>query len=337
MYKPDYRITPHLLSLIDEAGGLRALIQQASIQLSWLPVLQSEARRRGAHSSTAIEGNPLTLNQVKSIDQGMRVKTSKIFEQEVANYLKAIRWIEKNAALNINETNFLNLHKIIVKDTLSDGKCGKYKDKQNYVVNEKGIRIYTPPKPKETPKHVNALLDWLNSKEGKDLHSVLVCAIAHHRMVSIHPFSDGNGRIARALSTWILYKKDFDTQHIFSLDEFFAADRKRYYQKIQQARELDDNLTLWIEYVAEGIVSTLKDVKERMEALQISSKAKLGLSPRQEVLIRILRDKAPLSVSILQEEMSLTRARINQIIIPLIESGLVIKEGESRATRYRLS
>ena len=203
-------------------------------------------------------------------------------------------------------------------------------------INEKGIRIYTPPPPKQTPKLVRDLVAWLNSAAAKDLHSILVCAILHHQLVSIHPFTDGNGRLARSLGIWILYQRGFDTQHIFSLGDFFAADRTRYYKKIQQARELDGDLSHWFEYVAEGIVKTLKEVKKRIENLQVSSKAKISLSPRQEELLRILRDSTPLGVSVLQKKLKLTRARINQILPPLIKNGLVAKEGKSRATKYRI-
>ncbi|MBU0502671.1 MAG: hypothetical protein KJ811_05475, partial [Candidatus Margulisbacteria bacterium] len=107
MYQPIYHISPYLLNLIHESAELKALIEHNSVKLSWLPVLQSEARRRGAHSSTAIEGNPLSLSQVKSIDQGQSVKAPKVFEQEITNYLGALRWIEKNVDLPINEKNLL--------------------------------------------------------------------------------------------------------------------------------------------------------------------------------------------------------------------------------------
>ncbi|MBU0671605.1 MAG: Fic family protein [Candidatus Margulisbacteria bacterium] len=218
-----------------------------------------------------------------------------------------------------------------------DSKCGIYKDKQNYVINEKGIKIYTPPPPKETIRSTRELLAWINSKETKELHPIPVCAIFHHRLVSIHPFSDGNGRIARALGTLILYQRGLDTKHLFSLDDFFANDRKQYYQKIEQARELDNDLTLWIEYVAAGIVTTLKDVKKRLEDLQVSSISRINISPRQEEVLRILRDNPSLSGAELIKRLKVTRSRINQILSPLIKSRLIIKEGQSRATRYRLS
>jgi Fic family protein len=181
---------------------------------------------------------------------------------------------------------------------------------------------------------MQSLIGWINSKDEKELHPVIVCAVLHHRFVSIHPFTDGNGRLARILGTWILYKRGFDTNHIFNLDDFFAGDRKRYYQKIEQARELDNNLTYWIEYIAEGIVKTLKDVKKRLEDLQISSKTQIYLTPRQEEMLRILRDNPPSGIADLKKVLKLTRARLNQILAPLVKNRIVLKEGKSRATRY---
>ncbi len=315
---------------------MRCWIEGASLQVAWLPIMQKQARARATHASTSIEGNPLSLPQVEAVDRGEKIGVPQKFEKEVANYLKAMRWIEKHARSRISEKAVLSLHKMLTQNLLPDKKCGKYKEKQNYVMNEKGFKIYTPPSPKQSPKLTKDLLNWLNSKETSNLHVVLAGAILHHRLVSIHPFSDGNGRLTRAMGTWLLFQKGFDTNHIFSLDDFLAGDRKRYYGKIQQARELDEDLTFWLEYVAEGIVKTLKDVKKRIEHLQVSARIKTMLSARQEDMLRLLRDRSPLRTAELIKSLKVTRARINQIILPLVKSGIVIKEGKSRATRYRL-
>lgn len=326
-----------MLNLIDESSALRAWIELAPLQVAWLPVLQKEARAKTAHFSTSIEGNILTLAQVRAIERGEKVGAGRAQEIEVANYLKAMRWIEKEAGQKIEEKTVFQLHKIIARDLLDESKTAKYKEKQNYVVDENGIRVYTPTPPKETPRAVQELLDWLSTRETRELHSLLVCAIFHHRFVSIHPFPDGNGRLARAIGTMILYQREYDLHHIFSLDEFFAGNRKRYYQKIQQARDLDDNLTPWIEYVAEGVVNTLKNVKQRIEGLQITSSYPINLSPRQEDALRILRDNPALLGSDLTRQLKVTRSRMNQLLTPLIKGGLIAKEGESRATRYKLN
>jgi len=337
MYSPKFRITPYLLNKTDEAAYLRSWIDHAPLQVAWLPVMQKEARAKTAHFSTSIEGNPLTLSQVRAIERGEKIGVPQTQELEVENYLKAMRWIESEMVIDLNEKTVFQLHRILTKGLLAEEKSGKYKEKQNYIIDEKGIKSFTPPSPKETPQMMVALLAWANSRPAKELHSVLICAILHHRLVSIHPFPDGNGRLARTLGTLILYQREYDLNHIFSLDEFFANNRKKYYMKLQQARELDDDLTYWIEYVAEGVVQTLKNVKQRIEDLQVTASAPINLSPRQEEALRLLRDNPSIRSSELVKQLSVTRARMNQLLTPLIKSGLVAKEGESRATRYRLN
>ena len=337
MYKPIYHISPYLLNLIDEAAKLRSWIELTPLKISWLPVLQKEARTHAAHFSTSIEGNPLTLSQVQAIARGEKTNAHHTHEREIHNYLKAMHWIEKNSKLEINEENLLLIHKLLMDSLVPENKIAHYKQKQNYVINENGIRIFTPPSPKDTPRYLQDLLAWTKSSRAGALHSIVVCAIFHHRFVSIHPFSDGNGRLARTVGTLILYQREFDLHNIFSLDEFFATDRKRYYQKIQQARELDDNLSLWIEYVAEGVVYTLKNVKKRIEDLHVSSLCQINLTPRQEEALRILRDHPPLRVGELTRQLQITRSRINQLLTPLIQAGLVKKQGKSRATTYNLN
>jgi Fic family protein len=336
MYKPIFRITPHLLKLIDEASALREWINNSTLKVRWLPSLQFDARARAANSSTSIEGNPLTLIQVEKLARKEYVGAPEAEIKEVLNYLKALKRIEKKARSAISEKALLALHKTLTEGLLPKEVSGRYKEKQNYVVNKNRIRIYTPPSPEETPKLTRELLSWLNLKETGELHGVVVCAILHHRLVSIHPFSDGNGRIARLLGMWVLYQRDYDAHHIFSLDDHFAADRDFYYKKIEQARELDDDLTYWIEYVSQGIVETLKNVKKRIKALHISSGSDMALSPRQEELLSILQEHGRLPVAEITKEMKITRARANQLLRPLIDDGMVIMKGKGRATTYRL-
>jgi len=337
VYKPIYRITPYLLNLIDEASGLRSWIELAPLQISWLPILQKEAKVRAAHSSTTIEGNPLSFHQVQAISRGENVGASRKDELEVKNYLHLMHWLEKNNKIKISEKTIHKMHKLVINGLIAVSKAGKYKEKQNYVINEKNIKVFTPPSPKETPKQMKELFAWLNDSKNCDLHCIILCAIFHHRFVSIHPFSDGNGRLARALGTLILYQREFDTKYIFSLDDYFAGDRKKYYLKLQQARELDDDLTAWLEYVAEGIVATLKNVKKRIEDLQVSGPNQVYLTQKQEEIIRILRDNHHIRGSELMRKLGVTRARVNQLLIPLIKNRLVLKEGQSKATRYKLS
>ena len=338
MYNPHFNISPELLRLITLATEIRVWINSAIVDVSWLPVLQRETAARLAHSSTAIEGNPLTLPEVEALARGDEIGAKALDRQEILNALAAMRWIwGRKTGAAIRESDLLHLHRILTRKVLSDDQSGHYKTRPNRIVNHRGTTVYTPPSPDKVRPLTLELLEWINSRKSDDLHPVMAGAIAHHRLVSIHPFADGNGRISRALAIWLFYSRGFDTHHLFALDEFFEQDRQRYYQKIQQARDLDDDLSYWLEYVAEGVVQTLNKVKERILGLRISVKAlHMILTKRQEDILRFLRDRGRVKSPDIEKAFSLTRARVGQIIKPLIDSGLIIREGQTRATTYRL-
>jgi len=338
VYKPCFNISPDLLRLVTVATELRAWIDSAVVDVSWLPVLQRETVARLAHSSTAIEGNPLTLPEVEALARREEISAKPKDRQEILNTLAAMKWIwGRREGAPVKESGLLRLHRILTRKVLPDDQSGHYKTRQNRVIDHRGITVYTPPPPDKARPLTLGLLEWLDSRETKALHPIIAGAVAHHRLVSIHPFSDGNGRISRALAIWLFYSRGFDTHHLFALDEFFEQDRKRYYHKIQQARELDDDLSYWLEYVAEGVVETLNRVKERIFGLRIAAKApRMVLTRRQEDILRFLRDRGRVKSPDIEKAFSLTRARIAQIIRPLVDAGLVVREGQTRATTYRL-
>jgi Fic family protein len=97
-YEPVYTITPRLLGEVEQVAALHERIQAAAVQVPWIPALQKDARVRNAHSSTAIEGNPLTLEQVRAIEEGREIPaTAQRARREVANYFAGLRFVEKNA------------------------------------------------------------------------------------------------------------------------------------------------------------------------------------------------------------------------------------------------
>ena len=202
--------------------------------------------------------------------------------------------------------------------------------------DSKGFTIYTPPTPKKTPELTQQFLDWLNNPETKMLHPILISAISHHHLVSIHPFSDGNGRTSRALSLWILYQNGFDPNHVLALDEYYAINRQRYYTMLQQARELDHDLTYWIEYVATGLLDILTKTKQRIESLQLMSQTKIKLNRQQEALLRYIRYHPQVRSPELENAFKISRARISQLLKPLTEARLIQKNGLTRATSYQL-
>ncbi len=338
MYRPRFQISADLLRLLTQAAELKTWIAQAVIDVPWLPALQRDTATRLAHSSTAIEGNPLALPEVEALARGESAGRPDHAALEVTNYLKAMRWIwSRKAGAVITEKDLLHLHGLLTLRALPPESAGRYKTKANRVVDSKGITVFSPPGPDQARTLTNGLLSWINGPQARGLHPVIVSAVAHHRLVSIHPFADGNGRIARALGVWLLFVRGFDTEHLFALDEYFEADRKLYYDKLQQARDLDGDLSFWLEYAAEAVVETLKKTRERILSLKVSAKAPMRLTKRQEDVLRFLRDKGRAAAPDIEAAFRLSRARVGQIVKPLVDAGLVIREGRTRATTYRLA
>ncbi len=339
MYRPRFQISPDLLRLLTQATELKAWISQAVVDVPWLPALQRDTAVRLAHSSTAIEGNSLALPEVEALARGEVTGAPDKAALEVKNYLAATRWVwNKKAGSSVTEKDLLHLHTLLMAKILQPEQVGRYKTKANRVIDHNGRTIYTPPGPDRAKPLTQELVAWINGPEASNLHPVIVNGIAHHQLVSIHPFADGNGRIARSFGVWMLYTRGFDTQHLFALDEFYEADRQRYYDKIQQARDLDADLSFWLDYTAEGVVETLKKTRDRIMSLQVSATVpRIRLTKRQEDVLRFLRDRGRAKAPDIEAAFKLTRARVGQIVKPLVDAGLVVREGQTRATTYRLA
>ena len=126
-YQPAYTITSRLLGEVEQVAALHERIQAAAVQVPWIPALQKDARIRNAHSSTAIEGNPLTLEQVRAIEEGREIPaTAQRPRREVANYFAGLRFVEKNAQRSaVTHAEVLKLHRIIAGSVMDQGTAGR--------------------------------------------------------------------------------------------------------------------------------------------------------------------------------------------------------------------
>jgi Fic family protein len=330
-YIPQFIISSQLLAEVEQIAALRERIGSAVVDLVWIPALQKDTRSRNVHASTAIEGNPLTLEQVRALEEGRELSSSgPRHKREVLNYFAGLRYLEKNAAkTSLHHEDIFELHRILAGEVMDQGEAGRYRSI--------GVRVgqYLPPAPAAVSGLMFELLEWWNTAALQ--HSpVLSSAILHYRFEAIHPFADGNGRTGRALALWELYRRGFDTHHIFSVDEYYWEDRPRYYAALAGVRQVGEDMTAWLEYCAEGLRKTLEQVWLRIQSLQVKSSEKLVLRPRQEQLLHLLRDHGSMAPGEIWQALGVSRQGAMDVLRPLLDAGLVEKVGGKKTGRYTL-
>jgi len=330
-YLPQFTINPRLLSEIERVAALRERIQSAVVDLAWIPALQKDTRTRNGHASTAIEGNPLTLEQVRALEEGRELSGSETrHKREVLNYFAGLRFVEKNAAQKtFHHADILELHRILAGEVMDQGEAGKYRSISVQVGR------YSPPAADAVSGLMAELLRWWNT-DSKKISPVLSSAILHYRFEAIHPFADGNGRTGRALALWELYRRGFDTHHIFSVDEYYWEDRPKYYAALDRVRKSGEDLTAWLEYCAEGLRQTLERDWLRIQTLQLNTVRKLVLRPRQEQLLHLLSDHGGMAPGEIWKALCVSRQGAMDLLRPLMDAGLVEKIGTKKTGTYVL-
>lgn len=332
-YRPPFTITPRLLTTIEQISALRERILSATIQVSWIPALQKDTRARNTHCSTAIEGNPLTLEQVRILEEGKPLAgITDRSRCEVLNYFAGLRFIEKHHNKNkIAHEDVLVLHGIVASDVMDQGRAGRYRDIM--------VRVgsYLPPAPELISGLMGELFEWWNNEESK-WSPVVSSAVVHYRFEEIHPFADGNGRTGRALALWELYRRGFDTHQIFSVDEVYWEDRPRYYEALERVKREGGELTQWLEYIAEGLYVTLNKAWTRVQSLTAEKGTKkIILLPKQEQLLHTLRERMSLTPREIWVSLGVSKQGAMNLLNPLMETGLIRRIGTRKSGRYILA
>jgi len=345
MFKPNFRYTHKIVSNLTQISAARELILSSPLVPKWEVALRREAIIRSAHSSTSIEGNRLSFEQVSDLAHGREVMATRKDKQEVLNYLSVLENIDKlTNGDNITEKILLDIHKMLTQGTLENpSDCGVYRNHYVVVANRlTGEVIFKPPLNKEVPALVRALIEWLNSSDAKELDPVIKAGIAHYEFVRIHPFVDGNGRTARVLATLILYLKGFDTKQFFCLDDYYDSDRQAYYRVLQSVDQKTLDLTNWLEYFIEGVNVSILAVKERIarlssERLKRTKKGQIALTERQMRIVEFLTQNERIAIGDISKMFKITRQAALKEISKLVDLNVVKLSGKGRGARYVLA
>lgn len=332
MYRPEFRVPARAFRLLEDIAALRERIRVSLVRVPWVPSLVREALARSAWGSTAIEGCTLSVEAVKRLlDRKEPAGYPERHIRMAKNYLGALDWLRKrDPARPFRERDLFTLHRLIGAGVLEEGPVGAYR-----TIDVRAGSHICPPAA-QAPGLARALIAWLNGPAA-ELPGVFSSALLHFRLVEIHPFRDGNGRVARALAGWQLHRSGFDTLHIFALDEVLMENRPLYVRSLERVQVGGGDLGGWLEFMAEAVIETLERVEKRITALGLPGGEPLSLTVRQERLLVLLGERGPLGVRELARELSLTGPGVHYAMRPLLERGVLKTIGAHKTTRYSLA
>lgn len=256
--------------------------------LDKMPKLRKNNRIHSIHSSLAIEANSLSLNQVKDVIDGKLVIGPKQEIQEVKNAYEAYLLMEKVNPYSLEDLK--KVHGIMMYLTLQD--AGEFRSCKEGVFDGETC-IFMAPGPEFVNSLMKELFDWINQNQNR-IHPLILSSVFHYEFVFIHPFSDGNGRMARLWQNVILssWKNIFAYLPIESQIQKYQSE---YYKAINDSNQ-NGNSNAFIEFM-------LKMIKEVV--IENTSDSLVFGNTYICKLLDIMEDNVPISANDLMERLHL--------------------------------
>lgn len=254
-YKPPFTITNEILSYVSSISEKVGRIT-ATTNLEAKPHLRKNNRIKSIHSSLRIEANSLSLGQVRDVINGKTVLGEQKEIQEVKNAYAAYEKLSEIDPFSIEDLKAF--HGIMTKYLLDES--GEFRRGEEGVFNGDQCIFMAPPA-KFVHQLMDDLFEWLNASKST-IHPLILSSVFHYEFVFIHPFSDGNGRMARLWHTAVLskWKPVFEYIPIESQIEKFQED---YYNAIAKCH-IDGESTAFIVFMLSQIDKILDDISVQL-------------------------------------------------------------------------
>lgn len=328
------------LSKIERLYGKIAsekLIPSLALQLA------TENQILATHFSTSIEGNPLSTLDVTNIILGDTVATTKP-DREVKNYFAVLTKLFELERQRIPITTDLTkqLHKELMEG-LENKDLGEFRNGGVFVghkENDQFVVKHNPPfhTREEIETALREVYEWLMKED--DLHPMIKAGILHHQFVYIHPFLDGNGRLARLMTAYYLLLKRYEVARYFILDDYYDVDRHLYSDSLHTADSGDE--THFLEYFLEGIAYSLQAASGRIELMrkagveEIMGEKRVLVTPREEQVLEIVINKKAVKTPDIEAALEVTRQQAHALLSSLVEKRLLEKHGKTKMSYYTL-
>jgi len=345
--KFDHRIKnpdPHIVALLAEIDGMRGEFKSG---LRMTPQVITNLRKStlitSAGASTRIEGARLTDGEVEKIMRGLAVsKFADRDSQEVQGYLATLQNVfDSFQTLPLREGVITSLHNQLLKySNKDDTHRGHYKKKENTVgvlgPDGKVVRIiFETTKAFLTPKAMKELVDWtVNAFEKNRFHALLIIANFIIEFLKIHPFEDGNGRLARVLTNLLLLQSGYQFVQYVSHEQIVERRKDEYYLALRKSQETfktdHDTIAPWLNF----FLSVVKQQATKALTYLEEESVEDILSPKQYEVWKHVSSVDEAAPGEIVKATGIELGTVRQALNSLVNLGKVKRVGRGRGTRY---
>ena len=335
----DFDVRSFINELADASkslGILEAKIDSYQFNSILIPMLQ----KKEAVSSMYIEGTQTTITDVLKSEINPQLDDDKL-RIEVNNHVRALSYGADHLRTGKFTHSFMKkLHEYMMTGILSPGlekTLGKYKQKDNQIKSSTGAIVYNPPSASETKKYMDELISFMNN-EAVGLNPLIKSAIIHSQFESIHPFSDGNGRIGRILVSLYLYKAKVINFPFFYISEAINMDKAVYYRMLTDSRT--NSLDEWIKYFLHKVsIQTTKHIGYIDALNSLYTKTKILVkdcinSPKYDEIIECLFTRPVLNARMLEDQLAVSHGQAVRYLNTLEEKHVLLGDDRKRGKTF---
>ena len=321
-FPPVFSFTPTIKRLLYELDVLKAGYELHPVSVQQAINLRRASLLKSSLFSARIEGNPLKLADIGDVAQG----SSDRHKIEVANLVFSYEQSSSILGQQITVESLKKLHALVLRSISSD--AGHLRQEESAIYNQAGVAVYLTPAPQNIRMLLSALCAYVNAAKDP---SPIAAAMAHIWFEKVHPFLDGNGRVGRLLSAYILRKGGYDFSGLVPFEQYLDEHRDDYYHFLGQDRQ---DVTKFVEFY---LTALLSQAKVSLKAANESPKPDKysHLLPRRAEIMRMIEDHKMVTFDFLSRRFRAVPVRTLPFALQqLMKRGYINKLGSTRGAMY---
>lgn len=343
----DIRITPDMLKKISEIDSFKTTWNGGLVRLrpEQLKSMRRIATIESVGSSNRIEGNQMSDAQIETLFRNINKTSFKSRdEEEVAGYADLINTIfDDFATIPLNENYIKQLHQILLRYSGKDVRHrGEYKKDSNRVAafdangNEIGS-IFETATPFDTPRLMTELLDWTNRNltDGY-LHPIIVIGVFIVHFLAIHPFTDGNGRMSRALTVMLMLQHGYNYMPYASMESIIEASKSSYYLALRGTQKgiCTDKVDYepWLTFFVNALFKQKQHLESKIASAMATNDGKLSATAM--AILDLFETQNRWTTADIARTLDKNLETVKKSVQALVKRGLLKKLGTTKSAWY---